>query len=525
MKKTRLAMSISIIILSTVLTPLIHSEQNVSTLSNDNQVFRVDNEGDGDFTTIQHALLQAQPGDTIEIYSGTYEENIFIQTPQLTITGFNYELGSGSDSDYPIITGNNDNDVISIHTQNTLITHCIIQNSGVDFYDAGIGIYQNNNTIKANGITGNFYGITIQNCSQNTITENFIVSNVMDGLYLCSTHHNTISKNTIKDNGFQGMFLRDTTRNDIKENTIALNNKDGIQFREDCSHNTIQSNTIHSNNIDGIKCLLSNITENLIKKNTIYSNGWNGIHLLLGEHNQIIENEITLNLFNGIHIGNSDNNIISKNTIEENQEEGIMILFEESTQNKIYYNNFINDNAYDNGYNQWDNGVLGGNYWSYYSGSDENNDGLGDSPYIIAGNENQDNYPFIKKLIPPSKPQQPSGTTLGSIQQTYTFQTQATATDKVQFGWDWNGDRIIDEWTKFYNSNEPCKTNHTYTLNGTYHISVIAMDNHGFQSDWSDPLTVTMPKKTTMIDSIFFDCPVIKYIITTLIHCLTFIQS
>jgi hypothetical protein len=69
-----------------------------------------------------------------------------------------------------------------------------------------------------------------------------------------------------------------------------------------------------------------------------------------------------------------------------------------STGNRFYHNDFSNtvqvqtdglDNSWDNGY------PSGGNYWSDYSGSDANGDGIGDTPYIIKGNVS-DHYPLMK---------------------------------------------------------------------------------------------------------------------------------
>ena len=45
--------------------------------------------------------------------------------------------------------------------------------------------------------------------------------------------------------------------------------------------------------------------------------------------------------------------------------------------------------------NLWDNNYpSGGNYWSNYKGTDDNNDGIGDTPYTIYLN-NTDRYPLI----------------------------------------------------------------------------------------------------------------------------------
>lgn len=52
--------------------------------------------------------------------------------------------------------------------------------------------------------------------------------------------------------------------------------------------------------------------------------------------------------------------------------------------------------------NIWDNGTTG-NYWSNYNGTDNNGDGIGDTPYVIDHN-NQDNYPLMTEFIIPEFP-------------------------------------------------------------------------------------------------------------------------
>ena len=49
---------------------------------------------------------------------------------------------------------------------------------------------------------------------------------------------------------------------------------------------------------------------------------------------------------------------------------------------------------YDATGNLWDDGAAG-NYWSYYAGSDTNEDGIGDTPYIVPGNMSQDRFPLM----------------------------------------------------------------------------------------------------------------------------------
>ena len=70
-----------------------------------------------------------------------------------------------------------------------------------------------------------------------------------------------------------------------------------------------------------------------------------------------------------------------------------------------YTNEGVDPNFIDNinGTNKWDS-TNGGNYWSDYNGQDVNHDGMGDTPYIVNG-FNQDNYPLMNPLDIEKEPQ------------------------------------------------------------------------------------------------------------------------
>jgi parallel beta-helix repeat protein len=91
--------------------------------------------------------------------------------------------------------------------------------------------------------------------------------------------------------------------------------------------------------------------------------------------------------------------MITENNITNN-ENGISPYY--SSNNKIFHNSFANNKNQVNpqtSLNIWDNGYpSGGNHWSNYNGTDSDHDGIGDTPYIIDA-DNQDNYPIMNPRV------------------------------------------------------------------------------------------------------------------------------
>jgi hypothetical protein len=94
----------------------------------------------------------------------------------------------------------------------------------------------------------------------------------------------------------------------------------------------------------------------------------------------------------------SNNNTITRNNIANSLSLG-------GYNNTFFKNNFSIEQLIVNGGNFWDN-VSVGNYWSDYNGTDSDGDGVGDVPYVIDEN-NQDNYPLMApfEALPSPEPQ------------------------------------------------------------------------------------------------------------------------
>ena len=159
---------------------------------------------------------------------------------------------------------------------------------------------------------------------------------------------------------------------------------------------------------------LDNATNNLV--NNTVTGFWSvqalngiifaGIHVRGGNSNIINQNNLMSNLV-GIECINTSSNLIVQNNITSDSRRSPYttgICFGEASNNKVYYNNIVNNyyQTYNtNSINVWDNGFpSGGNYWSDYhtkypSASVMENSGIGNTPYYIDA-QNKDDYPLME---------------------------------------------------------------------------------------------------------------------------------
>jgi hypothetical protein len=106
----------------------------------------------------------------------------------------------------------------------------------------------------------------------------------------------------------------------------------------------------------------------------------------------------------------------------------------------------------------------------------------------------------------PSTPEDLNGPTSGQINEehTYTASTTDPEGDKIYYLFDW-GDGEFSGWVGEYSSGATAQASHTWTEEGDYEIRVKAKDDHGVQSEWSDPLPITMPRNKGVINSIILE--------------------
>ncbi len=297
------------------------------------------------YTRIQDAIDAAQPGDTVFVYNGIYNENLLI--------GKKIEL-IGESSDNTVIHAKKElTDGIFIWANETKIFNFKLTCEEKIHYNFGIYLYNVTGCmIDNNNIMKNFTsGIFLFGSNNNSILNNRIL-NTQNGIKLNNSYANIISNNTIQPGFGNGIHLEESNNNDINDNDI-LHCNNGI-YSERSIENKFENNSVKYS-VQAVKLDLGSNYNIFI--NNDFSNNERGFDFTFSDNISIINNNIsnvrygfsfgesdyiTLinNDFSNIDYGNyfwfSDRIILINNTIESLMSDGINFMY--SRNNKLMNN-------------------------------------------------------------------------------------------------------------------------------------------------------------------------------------------
>jgi len=266
-----------------------------------------------------------------------------------------------------VIVGTTDSTISNVSVHNSRTGIILQDSSNIDIIDCDV-------------YTMNQAGVNSDGCSN----INYVNINAWD----CGTHgftiwdetDTTITNCNVWNCGWFGIYINNGENIDLLNSNAYDNGQDrpegGIYF--DARYSNIINCTAYNNDEVGIyaQWAWTQETENNYINCTIYNNTRYGLYL----------NEISDSTITGC-------------TIYDNGwgNDGFgMYVASMTKENLIHHNNFIDNNnsVYAFQENYWDNGSEG-NYWSDYTGLDEDENGIGDTPYNITGCSYKDMYPLM----------------------------------------------------------------------------------------------------------------------------------
>ncbi len=238
-------------------------------------IITVDDEpGDADYTTIKEALNHSNPGDTIEVFSGTYKEHgLYITNQGISLIGIPQELGNGNDTGKPFINGQGLYHVIYVEAPNVTITGFHIENRGEGYWDIIIADFQadglliSNNTLCYSGNSIIAWTHKYTKIINNTIGHAGIHYGICLGPWDDGTGYNVVADNVI-DHCPTGLLVWGDVRDTIIRNRISNSTVFGIDIAGR-GWNSFQFNTIE-NNAYGLHIYASVL--NRIKQNNFINN-------------------------------------------------------------------------------------------------------------------------------------------------------------------------------------------------------------------------------------------------------------
>lgn len=354
-------------------------------------LIEVDDDPGKDFTSISEAVNEAENGDTILVYNGTYEENVVLDK-ELTLEG-TYKDGVHLDgltqegvgidvkSDNCTVSGmtlkNFDTGIEISGTDDTDISNCVLEGG-----DRGIYIVDSRNVELSNNSLSNTTSFSIRclNSTSLDLKRNQITGSGYYPVYLSRTRDVEVTDSIMTDNT-NGLYIYKSVNTHIEGNHISSGlNLDGDTPIHWTSHAFI-NNTCGSGEI---------IT--ITNRSGVFLQDKSGQLILLN----VTDSVVSLSEMSGAEVGlllaHSNQNRIIGNTLVNNTQG---IKFHRSNENEIHHNNLIDNikpvyspdnSSYDN---TWSDGLGDGNYWCDYDGKDNGSsgrysgDGVGDTllPY------------------------------------------------------------------------------------------------------------------------------------------------
>jgi parallel beta-helix repeat protein len=252
------------------------------------------------FCTIGAAALKVTAGQTVQVASGSYPEEVKVKTSGSSGAPVTFRANGA------VTVGSGRTHGFTISSRSWVVV----------------------NGFTVSGTTGD--GIYVTGSSRITVSANHISNSgqpadglTARGIRLSGSNDSTISGNTTDHNSEAGIYVTsNSTRNQIVGNVTAYNARGyiraaaGIDVRS--PGNTVANNVSHHNEDTGIQ-FYTGAADGLVRNNVCYDNGDHGIDNLNASGQRIIGNTVYRNVTAGINLeGSSSGGTVVNNISVDN---------------------------------------------------------------------------------------------------------------------------------------------------------------------------------------------------------------
>lgn len=328
-----------------------------------------------ELSTIQSAVDQAMPGDTLIFKAGIYSSpGIEINKPLVLLSEEGARL-DGEAKDY----------ILKVLADSVYISGFELVNSGRSYTKDFAAVYVHRSSgfaLLNNTIRESFFGILVEKSSNGRIEGNKVIGTATredqsgNGVHLWDCDSIRIHQNEVT--GMRdGIYLEFVDGSVVSNNYSHHNVRYGLHFMFS-NHDVYSGNTFERNGA-GVAVMFSKWIK---MNNNRFVQNWGSASygLLLKE---IYDGEVLNNSFDrntiAIYVDGSSRVNYSKNIFKQN---GWAIKVSGGCYSNSFTSNDFVGNSFGISYNSMLNdNTFNGNYWSDYSGYDLDKDGIGDVPY------------------------------------------------------------------------------------------------------------------------------------------------
>lgn len=253
------------------------------------------------FCTIDRAASVAVAGQTVQVASGTYDEEVYVDQSGTSTSPIVFTPAPGA-----VVTVNSDGHAFKVENRSWVVIRGFrVADSVGDAIDIedSTQITVADNEVLGSGVTtssGKAVGIILDGTTNSSVSGNRVHHNSDRGIYLTGASGNTIVGNEVYSNA--RVYVREAS---------------GIHVYRSTS-NTLKGNVVHHNEDSGINIYTSSLN-NLVVDNVSFDNGDHGVDVYSSTGNRVVGNSIYRNATAGLNAeGGSTGTAFANNVSVDN---------------------------------------------------------------------------------------------------------------------------------------------------------------------------------------------------------------